>query len=273
MDFIDKLRAAQRKNNSLLCVGLDTELSKVPKSLLKYDDPIHEFNRRVVGATKDIVCAFKLNISFYEASGEKGWGTVHRTLAEIPGDVVTIGDGKRGDIQTSAEKQAVLLCDDWKFGASTVNPYMGYDAVEPFIRRREQGAFILAVTSNKGSKDFQHLKVQGKPLYEYVIRAAKKWNSNDNIGLVVGATRPAELKRARSIVPKMPFLIPGIGAQKGDLRSTVRYGCDNEGELAVINVGRGVIYASNGEDFAEKARAAALRYRDEINEYRDAFFG
>ena len=273
MDFLDRLRAIQRKNNSLLCVGLDTELSKVPRSLLKYDDPLHEFNRRIIEATKDVVCAYKLNISFYEASGEKGWSTVHRTLASIPGGVVTIGDGKRGDIQTSAEKQAVLLCDDWKFAATTVNPYMGYDAVEPFIRRREQGAFILAVTSNKGSKDFQHLRVKGKPLYEYVIRAAKKWNANGNIGLVVGATRPAELRRAREIVPAMPFLIPGIGAQKGDLKSTVRYGCDKQGELAVINVGRGVMYASNGEDFAEKAREAALRYRDEINLYRDKFFG
>jgi orotidine 5'-phosphate decarboxylase subfamily 2 len=273
MDFTDRLRAIQRKNNSLLCVGLDTELSKVPRSLLKSADPIFEFNRRIIEATNDIVCAYKLNISFYEASGEKGWGTVHRTLAAIPRGVVTIGDGKRGDIQTSAEKQAVLLCDDWKFAASTVNPYMGFDAVEPFIRRPEQGAFILAVTSNRGSKDFQHLKVRGKPLYEYVIRAAKKWNALGNIGLVVGATRPVELRRAREIVPAMPFLIPGIGTQKGDLKSTVRYGCDRRGEIAVINVGRAVIYASGGEDFAEKAREAALRYRGEINEYRERFFG
>jgi orotidine-5'-phosphate decarboxylase len=150
---------------------------------------------------------------------------------------------------------------------------MGYDAVEPFIRRPEQGAFILAVTSNRGSKDFQHLKVRGKPLYEYVIRAAKKWNALGNIGLVVGATRPVELRRAREIVPAMPFLIPGIGTQKGDLKSTVRYGCDRRGEIAVINVGRAVIYASGGEDFAEKAREAALRYRGEINEYRERFFG
>ena len=273
MDFIDKLRAAQRKNRSLLCVGLDTELSKVPPSLRKLEDPIHEFNRRIIEATEDVVCAYKLNISFYEASGRSGWETVHRTLAAIPRGVVTIGDGKRGDIQTSAEKQAVLLCDDWKFDASTVNPYMGHDAVEPFIRRREQGAFVLAVTSNQSAKDFQHLRVKGKPLYEYVIRAAKKWNGLGNVGLVVGATRPAELKRARKIVPTMPFLIPGIGAQKGDLESTVRYGCDRRGELAVINVGRGVIYASRGEDFAERARESAIRFRDEINRHRETYFG
>lgn len=273
MDFIDKLRAIQRKNDSLLCVGLDTELPKVPAALRSAADPLLEFNLRIIDATKDLACAYKLNISFYEASGGRGWRTVHDTLAAIPREVVTIGDGKRGDISTSAEKQAALLCDDWKFDASTVNPYMGHDAVEPFIRRREQGAFVLAVTSNRGSKDFQQLKVKGRPLYEYVIRAAKRWNANGNVGLVVGATRPAEMKRVRALAPGMPLLIPGIGAQKGDLRSTVRYGCDRNGELALINVGRAVIYASSGADFAEKAREAALRYRDEINVYRGEYFG
>lgn len=273
MDFIDKLRSIQRKNNSLLCIGLDPEASRVPESLRRSADPQFEFNKRIIDATKDLVCAYKLNISFYESVGERGWSTVHRTLAVIPEGIITIGDGKRGDIQNSAEKQAKLFCDDWKFTASTVNPYMGYDAVEPFTRRDDQCAFILAVTSNKGSKDFQHLKVKGKPLYEHVIKAATKWNKRKNIGLVVGATRPAEMKRVRSLVPKMPLLIPGIGTQKGDLKSTVRFGCDDKGELALINVGRAILYASDGDDFAEKAREAAIAYRDEINRYREKYFG
>lgn len=273
MDFTEHLRGIQKKTNSLLCLGLDPEASRVPESLRRAEDPRFEFNRRIIAATKDLVCAYKLNISFYESTGERGWSTVHRTLAEIPEGIVTIGDGKRGDIQNSAEKQAKLFCDDWKFTASTVNPYMGYDAVEPFTRRPEQGVFILAVTSNEGSKDFQHLKVKGKPLYEHVIKAAKKWNKRKNVGLVVGATRPAEMKRVRSLAPKMPLLIPGIGTQKGDLKSTVRHGCDAGGELAVINVGRAILYASGGEDFAEKAREAAIAYRDEINRYREKYFG
>ena len=145
---------------------------------------------------------------------------------------------------------------------------MGKDSVVPFIRRKEQGAFVLAVTSNEGSKDFQHLRSGGKPLYEHVVLKTKKWNTLGNIGLVVGATRPAELRRVRSLVPEMPILIPGVGTQKGDLRATVRYGCDANGELAVINVGRSVLYASGGTDFAEAARAAALAVRDEINAIR-----
>jgi orotidine 5'-phosphate decarboxylase subfamily 2 len=273
MNFNEKLRRIQRKNDSLLCIGLDTEVSRVPKSLLRRKDPQYEFNRAIIDATRDLVCAYKLNIAFYESAGEHGWRTVHRTLGHIGRGIVTVGDGKRGDIQSSAEKQAELLCDDWKFDASTVNPYMGWDAVEPFTRRREQCAFVLAVTSNAGSKDFQQLKVGGRPLYERVILAAAKWNGRKNIGLVVGATRAAELRRVRSLVPEMPLLIPGIGAQKGDLRATVRYGCDARGELALINVGRSIIYASAGDDFAARAREAAVRYRDEINSFREEFFG
>ena len=270
MHFIDKLKRIQRGNNSLLCIGLDADVRKLPKSLSRHRNPQLEFNRRIIEATKDLVCAYKLNIAFYESAGEQGYRNVHRTLAMIPGDVVTIGDGKRGDIGSTAEHQAMLFCDDWKFDSSTVSPYMGKDSVEPFIKRPEQGAFILAVTSNEGSKDFQHLKSEGKPLYEHVVIKAKRWNTLKNIGLVVGATRPAELRRIRSLVPEMPILNPGIGAQQGDLRATIRYGCDRKGELAVINVGRSILFASGGVDFAEKARAAALALRKEMNDIREA---
>jgi orotidine-5'-phosphate decarboxylase len=270
--FLKKLKDISRKNNSLLCIGLDVDPLQVPESLYRWGDPQFEFNRAIIDATKDLVCAYKLNISFYESVGEHGWYTVHQTLARIPEEIVTIGDGKRGDIANSSERQAHLICNDWEFGASTVNPYMGYDSVEPFLRRKDQCAFVLAVTSNPGAKDFQYLKAGGKPLYEHVVAKARKWNTKKNVGLVVGATRPAEMKRIRKLAPELPFLIPGIGKQKGDLEAAVRYGCDKRGELAVVNIGRSIIYASTGDDFAEKARAVALKYRDEMNRYREKYF-
>jgi len=273
MLFIDKLRRIQRKNNSLLCIGLDPDVRKLPRSLAREKNPQLEFNRRIIAATSDLVCAYKLNVAFYESTGEKGYRTVHETLRSIPRGIVTIGDGKRGDIGSTADHQAMLLLDDWKFDSTTVSPYMGKDSVAPFIRRKEQGAFLLAVTSNEGSADFQHLRSGGKPLYEHVVLKAKQWNTRKNIGLVVGATRPAELRRIRSLVPNMPLLIPGIGAQKGDLRATIRCGCDTNGELAVINVGRSILFASSGADFAEAARSAAIAVRDEMNEIRDALRG
>lgn len=273
MNFVQKLRHIQRRNNSLLCIGLDTDVAKVPEFLYAYGDPQYEFNRRIIDATRDIVCAYKLNIAFYESVGEHGWYTVHQTLARIPEEIITIGDGKRGDIRSSAERQAHLLCEDWEFSATTINPYMGKDSIEPFLKRRDQCAFILTLTSNPGSKDFQYLRVKGKPLYEEVVQKVKRWNTKKNIGLVVGATQPKELKRIRALAPEMPILIPGIGRQQGDLKASVRYGCDKNGELAILNVGRSIIYASNGEDFAEKAREAALKMRNTINTYREQFFG
>jgi len=273
MDFLQKLRHIQRKNNSLLCIGLDTDVNKVPEFLFAYGDPQFEFNRRIIDATKDIVCAYKLNLAFYESVGEHGWYTVHQTLARIPEEIITIGDGKRGDIASSAERQAHLLCEDWEFSSTTVNPYMGKDSIEPFMKRRDQCAFVLAVTSNPGAKDFQYARVNGKPLYEEVVRKARRWNTKKNIGLVAGATRARELKRIRTLAPDMPILIPGVGEQKGDLEASVRYGCDRNGELAILNVARSIIYASNGENFAEKAREAALTFRHLINSIREKYFG
>ena len=273
MKFIDKLTRIQRKNDSLLCIGLDPDVRKLPRALARSKNPQLEFNRRIIEATSDLVCAYKLNIAFYESTGERGYRTVHETLKCIPKGIITIGDGKRGDIGSTAEHQAMLLLGDWKFDATTVSPYMGKDSVDPFLQRPEQGVFILAATSNDGSADFQHLRSGGRPLYEHVALKAKEWNTRKNIGLVVGATRPAELRRIRALVPEMPFLIPGIGAQKGDLRSTIRYGCDKRGERAVINVGRSILFASGGADFAEAARAAAIAAREEMNSLRDKLFG
>jgi orotidine-5'-phosphate decarboxylase len=272
MNFTERLRKSQKEHNSLLCIGLDTDRSKLPRLLADHSDRVYEFNRRIIDATHDLVCAYKINLAFYEVMGEQGWHTVHRTLSAIPEGIVTIGDAKRGDIGNTSAMYARALSQDFGFTASTVNPYMGFDSVEPFLADSERGAFVLAVTSNPGARDFQYVRVAGRPLYERVIRKARSWNTNRNVGLVVGATRPREMQRIRALVPGMPFLIPGIGAQGGDLKAAVRYGCDRQGELAVINASRSVIFASTGADFAAAARAAALKLRDEINLHRDTFF-
>lgn len=272
MNFSDRLRSIQRQNNSLLCVGLDPVAGNMPASPGNDRHSIITFNREIIKATQDLVCAYKLNLAFYEALGEAGWSIVHRTLSFIPGDIITIGDAKRGDIGNTAALYARSLLDDYGFTATTVNPYMGTDSVAPFISREDRGAFVLAVTSNPGARDIQYLPVRGKPVYEHVVARVKKWNTRNNCGLVAGATKPRELKRIRSLAPGMPLLIPGIGAQGGDLKSAVRFGCDSGGEMALVNAGRSVLYASRGEDFARAARAEALKLRDAINRYREEFF-
>lgn len=272
MTFSEKLLQAQRAANSLLCVGLDPDLARIPQHLLRSSNPVLEFNRQLVEATKDLVCAYKLNLAFYEALGEVGWRTIKETLAAIPQHVITIADGKRGDIDNTAAVYARSLYDEFGFDASTVNPYMGFDSVEPFLRREDRGAFILALTSNPGAMDFEYLRVKGKPLYEHVVTKVKRWNVKNNCGLVVGATRPKELQRIRSLAPDMPMLIPGVGTQGGDLAAAVRYGCDSDGMLAIINSSRAIIYKSKDEDFAEAARSVALKLCHEINIARRKFF-
>jgi orotidine-5'-phosphate decarboxylase len=272
MNFTQRLRAIQRKNRSLLCVGLDTDPDKLPGSLRGKPDSVFEFNRRIVQATQDLVCAYKVNLAFTETLGEEGWSVLQRTLNCIPDEIITIGDAKRGDIGNSSVMYAKLLLELYRFGATTVSPYMGFDSVAPFLARPDQGAFILAVTSNPGAKDFQYLTVRGRPLYEAVVRTVRTWNTKKNCGLVVGATRPKELKRVRSLAPDLPLLIPGIGAQGGDVKSAIRFGCDHRGELAIINASRSILYASPGDDYADAARAGAITLRDEINRYRREFF-
>ena len=272
MKFIDKLLKVQRKNRSLLCVGLDTDPAKLPRHLGVSRNAVLRFNRQIIEATSDLVCAYKLNLAFYEALGERGWHVLQETLAVIPRHIVTIGDGKRGDIGNTAERYASALYEELAFDAATVNPYLGYDSVEPFILSDRHCAFVLALTSNEGSNDFQRLTIHGRPLYEKVIQTTLKWNTKQNIGLVVGATHPAELQPIRDIAPSMPILIPGIGKQGGDLESAVRYGCDKNGLLAVINASRSVLYALSGKDFANAARAEAQHLRNQIQELRTQFF-
>ena len=268
MNFLEHLQSIQKKQQSLLCVGLDTDPSLLPLHLGSTPQSVLQFNKEIIAATHDLVCAYKMNLAFYEALGKNGWDVLHETMATVPSGIVTIGDGKRADIGNTSEQYARALFRDLNFSAITANPYMGADSIEPFLREEDRGVFVLALTSNPGSKDFQRLKVGSAPLYKKVVQTAKKWNTRKNIGLVVGATHPRELKEIRSMVPEMPILIPGIGKQGGDLRQSIKYGCDKEGLSALVNVGRAVLYASKGEDFAAAARSEALRINNEINNYR-----
>jgi orotidine-5'-phosphate decarboxylase len=272
MSFYERLRAVQEEKDSLLCVGIDPDGAKIPGHLRGNGDPVGDFCLRIIEATSDLVCAFKLNLAFFEALGEPGWATIHRVLDAIPDDVLTIGDAKRGDIGNSAGMYARSLLHDFKFSATTVSAYMGEDSVKPFLDDPERGAFLLALTSNPGARDFQTLKARGKPLFEHIIAKGRKWNSHHNVGFVVGATKPAQLKRVRQLAPEMPLLIPGIGAQGGDIRSAVRYGCDAHGMMAIINASRSILYASRERDFADRARTAAKTLRDEIRLHRVRYF-
>ena len=263
MGFTGKLRDAMTRNNSLLCVGLDPNPRLMPPGVT-----VAQFNRAIIDATRDLVCAYKPNLAFYEAAGLEGLRALEQTLAHIPPDIPTIGDAKRGDIGNTAREYARALYDYFGFDAATVSPYLGFDSVEPFISYADKGVFILCRTSNPSAKDFQDLQVDGRPLYEHVADKAREWNANGNIGLVVGATYPDELGRIRELCPAMSLLVPGIGAQGGDLPTVVRRGTDKSGTNVIINVSRKVLYASHESDFAGAARAAAGALRDEINEHR-----
>ncbi len=266
MTFIERLDEASKKNNSLLCIGLDIDLKKIPASLLNKGDPIFDFNKAIIDSTKDLVCAYKPNIAFYEMYGIYGLQALIKTIEYIGGEVPVILDAKRGDIGNTALAYAKAVFDVFKADAVTLNPYMGFDSIEPFLMYKDKGLFILCLTSNHSSKDFQ--TDGAEPLYKQVAKKVKIWNNFGNCGLVVGATNPEELKEIRSIAGEMPILIPGIGAQGGDLHSSVRFGVTKKGDRAIINSSRGIIYASTGEDFAGTARVAARKLKEEINSYR-----
>lgn len=264
MNFIDKLNRAVEKNKSLVCVGLDTSPELIPGGMTVLD-----FNKAIIDATVDLVCAYKPNLAFYEAQGEKGLDTLYKTVKYMPENIPVIADAKRGDIGNTSEAYAKALFDYFNFDAATINPYLGFDAIEPFIKYKDRGIIILCRTSNKGAADFQSLICQYKgnslPLYEIVAVKAGEWNINHNVGLVVGATYPEELKTIRESHPDIPILIPGVGAQGGDLKTAVRYGIDINNRGIIINSSRGIIYAGKGVDFANAARHAAETMRSEIN--------
>jgi orotidine-5'-phosphate decarboxylase len=267
MTLNNTIRKLNKSRDSLLCVGLDVHPEKIPSHIMAGPDPIVTFNSKIIKATADLVMAYKPNLAFYEALGQEGWDVLKRTVAAIPEGILKIGDAKRGDIGSTAERYAKALFN-LGFDVVTVNPYMGRDSIAPFVVEESKGIFILCLTSNPGSKDFQYLAVSGKPLYHHVAEMAVEWNQNQNCGLVVGATHPEELQAIRKIAPNLPFLIPGIGAQGGDLEASVLAGTDSYGEMAIINSSRGILYASPGKDFMDAARTTAASLRDAINAIR-----
>ena len=270
MNFIKAIESAWQKNNSLVCVGLDPDISKIPAHLRNLENPLFEFNKAIVDATSDLACAFKPQMAFYSAAQAERdlLLTIDHIHENHPG-IPVILDAKRGDIGSSAEMYAKEVFDRYQADSVTVNPYMGGDTLQPFLKRKDKGVIILCRTSNPGSRDFQDLESNGEKLYQIVARkASTEWNVNNNILLVVGATFPEELKEIRSIIGEMPLLVPGIGAQGGDVERAVMNGKTQNGTGMIINSSRGIIYSSQGEDFAEAARNAAKTLRDEINQYR-----
>jgi orotidine-5'-phosphate decarboxylase len=265
MSFLDTLNTTTDRQHSLLCVGLDTVPDRLPDILRKEDNPVLTFNTAIIEATSDLVAAYKINTAFYEQDGSQGWETLERTLDAIPDTVIKILDAKRGDIGNTARMYAKAVFETLGADAVTVNPYLGGDAVEPFIEYSEKGTFVLCLTSNPGSRDFQHVSDGNETLYQLIARTVQGWNRHQNCGLVVGATHPEQLKEIRERTPDLPFLIPGLGAQGGDLESSVRYGTDERGGNALYNSSRGILYASSGADFADAARQQARAMNDAIN--------
>lgn len=275
MNFLDKLLAASRTQNSLLCVGLDPEPGRLPAQLrdMPAARAITYFCRAVVEATAPYVCAFKPNLAFFEVLGPEGMSVFEEVLQAIPRHIPVIVDAKRGDLGNTARNYAAAVFDVYGCDAVTVNPYLGYDSVAPFLAYREKGVILLCRTSNPSARDFQDLLVYGedgqvRPLYEVVARRVQSWNTAGNCGLVVGATYPQELRTIRSMCPDMPILIPGVGAQGGDLEASVVAGVDACGEKAIMAVSRAVLFAGKGTDFATSAANEALALRDRINEVR-----
>ena len=270
MNWRQKLLDGTRQNNSLLCVGLDTDVGKIPKFLRESSkNPLFDFNKAIIDATKDLVCAYKLNMAFYEVEGKKGIDALEKTIRYIPNNIVIILDGKRNDIGNTAQKYAQSLFDTLKADAVTVNPYLGKDGLTPFLDYTDKCSFILCRTSNPSAGDFQDLTVSSTPLYQIVAKKIREWNTNNNCGAVVGATYPEELKTVRNILGEhIPILIPGVGKQGGDIEKTVRNGTNSKKEMALINSSREIIFAGEQQDFAEQSRKKAESVRNEINKYR-----
>jgi orotidine-5'-phosphate decarboxylase len=273
--FVEKLAAAARKNNSLLCVGLDPEPSRFPPAYIGEPEveSVISFCHKIIEATAPYVCAFKPNSAFFEVLGPMGMQALQEVVKVIPADIPVIYDAKRGDIGNTALNYAAMAFDVYDFDAVTINPYMGYDSVKPFLAYRDKGVLLLCRTSNPGARDFQDLPVQVdgevRPLYEVMAQTIQTWNSEGNCGLVVGATYPEELARLRALCPDMFILVPGVGAQGGDLAASVRAGVDANGGKAIISVSRGILYAGDGDEFAEEAAREAARLRDRINDARN----
>ena len=259
-----KLISQIKDKQSFLCIGLDADIQKIPSHLLSLDDPIFEFNKQIIDATKDLCVAYKPNIAFYESMGAVGWESLQKTLAYIPDDIFTIADAKRGDIGNTSSMYGRAFFHNLNFNAVTVTPYMGKDSVIPFLEFKNKWVVILALTSNNGSLDFQSIEdSNGNPLFKQVLETSKKWGSFENMMYVVGATRAEKLLEIREIIPNHFLLVPGVGAQGGSLQDVAQYGMNSDCGL-LVNSSRGVIYAGSGLDFAEQSKAAAQTIQKEM---------
>ncbi|WP_293871292.1 orotidine-5'-phosphate decarboxylase [Flavobacterium sp.] len=257
-----------RKKKSFLCIGLDVDLTKIPQHLLKLEDSIFEFNKAIIDATHELCVAYKPNTAFYEAYGLKGWQALHKTinyLDENHPDIFTIADAKRGDIGNTSDRYAKAFFEDLNFDAITVTPYMGKDSVEPFLAYKNKHTILLALTSNEGAFDFQNKNINGKKLYRSVIETSIKWKNSENLMFVVGATKAKFFTEVRKLAPENFLLVPGVGAQGGSLAEVCKHGMTKDVGL-LINSSRAIIYASNGTDFAEKARGEAVKIQLEMEQ-------
>ena len=265
-----------KTKHSYLCVGLDTDITKIPKHLQAHPDAVFEFNRQIIDATKDLCVAYKINTAFYEAMGLKGWEAMEQTVNYIPARHFKIADAKRGDIGNTSAQYAQAFFEQLNFDAITVAPYMGEDSVKPFLEFENKWAIVLGLTSNPGSKDFEQLKVAGdnrniggdakEYLYQRVIKTTAEWGNENNLMFVTGATKASDLKEIRKIIPNYFLLVPGVGFQGGSLKEVSENGMTKDCGL-LVNASRAIIYAGEKEDFADEARAIALQYAEEMKNY------
>jgi len=267
---------------SYLCVGLDTDLTKIPKHLQSHPDAVFEFNKQIIDATQDLCVAYKINTAFYEAMGLKGWEAMEKTVNYIPKDQFIIADAKRGDIGNTSSQYAKAFFEMMHFDAITVAPYMGEDSVKPFLEFENKWAIVLGLTSNAGSKDFEQLrlvredtnpggeqqKIGEEFLYETVLKKVSSWGTNENLMFVIGATKASDLEEIRKIIPNHFLLVPGVGFQGGSLKEVSKYGMNGDCGL-LVNASRAIIYAGEKEDFATEARAIAQQYQSEMAGYLD----
>jgi len=251
------------RKKSFLCVGLDTDIRKIPKHLLDAEDPVFEFNKSIIDATREFAVAYKPNIAFYECMGPKGWESLRKTLDYIPEDIFSIADAKRGDIGNTSSMYAQTFFSQYDFDSVTVAPYMGEDSVTPFLEFKDKWVVLLALTSNKGALDFQMDTIGGERVFEKVLRVSQQWGNANNMMYVVGATRGELFADVRKVAPDHFLLVPGVGAQGGSLQDVCQYGMNQDCGL-LVNSSRGIIYASSGIDFAERAADEALKVQLEM---------
>jgi orotidine-5'-phosphate decarboxylase len=265
---MNRLQLIQQINQkkSYLCVGLDTDITKIPKHLQSHPNAVFEFNKQIIDATKDLCVTYKINTAFYEALGVKGWEALEQTVNYIPKDIFTIADAKRGDIGNTSAQYAKAFFETLHFDAITVAPYMGEDSVKPFLDYENKWTIVLGLTSNTGSKDFEQQKIGEEFLYERVLRKASEWGTPNNLMFVVGATKAKDLEQIRKIIPEHFLLVPGVGTQGGSLEDVSKYGMNKDCGL-LVNASRAIIFAGEKENFAEEARKIAQEYQKEMSGY------